>query len=234
MLGCRQDSDSVWCLYRLRWQEAGRWLYRWDRKEADRFMWKRTALLYLKWFSTVTSDTLLVGCSPLVPVYCCSEVFSLAVSGAEMEPYVGLVLNNLVEIINRPNTPKTLLENTGVTVWLQVSFCNTLTFYIELWKKCVVKFHVTLFFLYWNSHYDWSAGIRLSSGGGTYAASVHTTLVSLSPSKQTFDLFWSWFKMQFFTAEVIEGFVFFSNSGVSRSETSGIMRRKIPPSEASV
>ncbi|MGH0181004.1 UNVERIFIED_CONTAM: hypothetical protein FKN15_005558 [Acipenser sinensis] len=33
--------------------------------------------------------------------------------GAEMQPYVQLVLNNLVEIINRPNTPKTLLENTG-------------------------------------------------------------------------------------------------------------------------
>lgn len=50
------------------------------------------------------------------PVYCGSERFSLVVSGAEMEPYVGLVLNNLVEIINRPNTPKTLLENTGLTV----------------------------------------------------------------------------------------------------------------------
>lgn len=33
--------------------------------------------------------------------------------GAEMQPYVGLVLSHLVEIINRPNTPKTLLENTG-------------------------------------------------------------------------------------------------------------------------
>lgn len=33
--------------------------------------------------------------------------------GAEMQPYVGLVLPHLVEIINRPNTPKTLLENTG-------------------------------------------------------------------------------------------------------------------------
>ena len=30
-----------------------------------------------------------------------------------MQPYVGMVLGNLVEIINRPNTPKTLLENTG-------------------------------------------------------------------------------------------------------------------------
>uniref|UniRef100_A0A6Q2WPU4 Importin N-terminal domain-containing protein n=1 Tax=Esox lucius TaxID=8010 RepID=A0A6Q2WPU4_ESOLU len=33
--------------------------------------------------------------------------------GSDMQPYVGLVLNNLVEIINRPNTPKTLLENTA-------------------------------------------------------------------------------------------------------------------------
>ncbi|KAI1229659.1 hypothetical protein IHE44_0010991 [Lamprotornis superbus] len=38
---------------------------------------------------------------------------SLSPPGAEMQPYVPMVLNNLVEIINRPNTPKTLLENTG-------------------------------------------------------------------------------------------------------------------------
>lgn len=31
-----------------------------------------------------------------------------------MQPYVGMVLPHLVEIINRPNTPKTLLENTGM------------------------------------------------------------------------------------------------------------------------
>ncbi|KAG5832586.1 hypothetical protein ANANG_G00292690 [Anguilla anguilla] len=37
-------------------------------------------------------------------------------AGAEMQPYVGLVLSNLVEIINRPNTPKTLLENTAITI----------------------------------------------------------------------------------------------------------------------
>lgn len=42
------------------------------------------------------------------------EFFMLCVSlGAEMQPYVGMVLPHLVEIINRPNTPKTLLENTG-------------------------------------------------------------------------------------------------------------------------
>lgn len=34
-------------------------------------------------------------------------------SGVEMQPYIAMVLNQLVEIINRPNTPKTLLENTG-------------------------------------------------------------------------------------------------------------------------
>lgn len=33
--------------------------------------------------------------------------------GVEMQPYIAMVLNQLVEIINRPNTPKTLLENTG-------------------------------------------------------------------------------------------------------------------------
>ena len=31
-----------------------------------------------------------------------------------MQPYISMVLNQLVEIINRPNTPKTLLENTGI------------------------------------------------------------------------------------------------------------------------
>ncbi|KAI9523344.1 hypothetical protein NQZ68_028368 [Dissostichus eleginoides] len=36
--------------------------------------------------------------------------------GAEMQPYVGVVLPNLVEIINRPNTAKTLLENTAITI----------------------------------------------------------------------------------------------------------------------
>ncbi|XP_053555682.1 transportin-1 [Bombina bombina] len=34
----------------------------------------------------------------------------------EMQPYIPMVLNQLVEIINRPNTPKTLLENTAITI----------------------------------------------------------------------------------------------------------------------
>ncbi len=36
-----------------------------------------------------------------------------ACTGEDMKPYVPMVLNQLIEIINRPNTPKTLLENTG-------------------------------------------------------------------------------------------------------------------------
>ena len=35
------------------------------------------------------------------------------VVGADMKDYIPHVLGNLIEIINRPNTPKTLLENTG-------------------------------------------------------------------------------------------------------------------------
>ncbi|XP_046544808.1 LOW QUALITY PROTEIN: transportin-1-like [Haliotis rubra] len=36
--------------------------------------------------------------------------------GADMQPYVQLALGHLVDIINRPNTPKTLLENTAITI----------------------------------------------------------------------------------------------------------------------
>uniref|UniRef100_A0A8C5FD70 Transportin 1 n=1 Tax=Gadus morhua TaxID=8049 RepID=A0A8C5FD70_GADMO len=36
--------------------------------------------------------------------------------GPEMQPYVAEALRLLVEIINRPNTPKTLLENTAITI----------------------------------------------------------------------------------------------------------------------
>lgn len=33
--------------------------------------------------------------------------------GADMKEYIPVVIGHLIEIINRPNTPKTLLENTG-------------------------------------------------------------------------------------------------------------------------
>uniref|UniRef100_A0A8C4H3T7 Transportin-1 n=1 Tax=Dicentrarchus labrax TaxID=13489 RepID=A0A8C4H3T7_DICLA len=41
--------------------------------------------------------------------------------GPEMQPYIAMVLHQLVEIINRPNTPKTLLENTGTTRWQSIT-----------------------------------------------------------------------------------------------------------------
>lgn len=33
--------------------------------------------------------------------------------GENTRPYIPMVLGELIQIINRPNTPKTLLENTG-------------------------------------------------------------------------------------------------------------------------
>lgn len=40
-------------------------------------------------------------------------VFFVASLGADTKPYIPVVLTQLIDIINRPNTPKTLLENTG-------------------------------------------------------------------------------------------------------------------------
>ena len=40
-----------------------------------------------------------------------------------MRPFVNMILPHLIAIINKPNTPKTLLENTGVLRYLiTVSF----------------------------------------------------------------------------------------------------------------
>ncbi|XP_050313589.1 transportin-1 isoform X2 [Anthonomus grandis grandis] len=36
--------------------------------------------------------------------------------GADTRPFIPLVINQLIEIINRPDTPKTLLENTAITI----------------------------------------------------------------------------------------------------------------------
>lgn len=38
--------------------------------------------------------------------------------GPEMKPYAPIVLPQLIVIINRPDTPKTLLENTGLSLRL--------------------------------------------------------------------------------------------------------------------
>jgi len=44
-------------------------------------------------------------------------------TGADMKPYVPLVLTQLIAIINRPNTPKTLLENTGLCIVHNLLYC---------------------------------------------------------------------------------------------------------------
>ncbi|BFZ16696.1 hypothetical protein BsWGS_19736 [Bradybaena similaris] len=36
--------------------------------------------------------------------------------GPDMQPFIGMVLSQLIDIINRSNTPKTLLENTAITI----------------------------------------------------------------------------------------------------------------------
>ncbi|KAK9497607.1 hypothetical protein O3M35_004303 [Rhynocoris fuscipes] len=41
---------------------------------------------------------------------------SIKLEGDEMRPYIPLVLNQLILIINKANTPKTLLENTAITI----------------------------------------------------------------------------------------------------------------------
>lgn len=83
-----------------------------------------------------------------------------------MQPYVGLVLPHLVEIINRPNTPKTLLENTGTHAHLYT---------LSVWPQVEV---IEFFFHIPNSHHNWQTGLRLSAGSCTTVTAVHQTLVS--------------------------------------------------------
>uniref|UniRef100_A0A8B9ENY6 Uncharacterized protein n=1 Tax=Anser cygnoides TaxID=8845 RepID=A0A8B9ENY6_ANSCY len=44
------------------------------------------------------------------------EFISVGNNATWMQPYIPMVLHQLVEIINRPSTPKTLLENTAITI----------------------------------------------------------------------------------------------------------------------
>ncbi|ETE65694.1 Transportin-1, partial [Ophiophagus hannah] len=61
--------------------------------------------------------------NPLINSVSCVKVPIM--KSIEMQPYVPMVLHQLVEIINRPNTPKTLLENTG-TLQLICLQCTSL------------------------------------------------------------------------------------------------------------
>ncbi|EFX73484.1 hypothetical protein DAPPUDRAFT_307700 [Daphnia pulex] len=44
------------------------------------------------------------------------KLINMMILGYEMHNYIPLFLNQLIAIINRPNTPKTLLENTAITL----------------------------------------------------------------------------------------------------------------------
>lgn len=46
-------------------------------------------------------------------VNCVDSLLGLSFSGEEMRQFVAMILEQLIDIINKQNTPKTLLENTG-------------------------------------------------------------------------------------------------------------------------
>ena len=66
--------------------------------------------------------------------------------GTDMHQYTHLLLDPLIDIINRPNTPKTLLENTAITIGRIGLVCPTqvspfLQSFIRVWyepnkRKC--------------------------------------------------------------------------------------------------
>jgi len=60
-------------------------------------------------FFVVLSDRIIKSQFYLILLLLLLFVFS----GNEMHNYIPLFLTQLISIINRPNTPKTLLENTG-------------------------------------------------------------------------------------------------------------------------
>jgi hypothetical protein len=52
------------------------------------------------------------------------EKLLIVIAGGDTSSYIPLVLDQLVVIINRPNTPKTLLENTGNILFkFMLQFC---------------------------------------------------------------------------------------------------------------
>lgn len=100
-------------------------------------------------------------------------------SGVEMQPYIAMVLNQLVEIINRPNTPKTLLENTGTAqkrifqfpVSRRAPICPIVR------RDAGLSEPNGLSFLRSSSYHHRPPGLRVSSRGCQHAATVYPTLV---------------------------------------------------------
>lgn len=83
--------------------------------------------------------------------------------GPEMKPYVSLVLTQLVHIINQPNTPKTLLENTAITIGRLGYVCPQdvapmLSEFIRPWYVLIV-----VVFFYSNSYILFCTSLRCTS-----------------------------------------------------------------------
>jgi len=66
----------------------------------------------------------------------------LTFTGPDTSAYIPLILTQLIEIINRPDTPKTLLENTGKILYESGSFLERYMIYRVYFetnrKQCVV------------------------------------------------------------------------------------------------
>lgn len=55
-----------------------------------------------------------------------------------MQPYVPIILNQLVVTMNRQNTPKTLLENTGNSEFINMRY-YVILYYFKFCVKIVFK-----------------------------------------------------------------------------------------------
>ena len=77
--------------------------------------------------------------------------------GEETRPYISIVLKELISIINRPNTTKTLLENTGL--------------FKDFFKDPFGDFY------FYSSDYYWTFRISVSSGGCSIFARICEAVV---------------------------------------------------------
>ena len=118
----------------------------------------------------------------------CFSVWS-SVAGQEMQPFVCLVLEQLVNIVNRANAPKTLLENTGelrCIVFVRFAHVGRLLYKVfeillvsSFWaSQGALEFDFFRFFTYFFvSYHHWTAWSRLCCGHCSSFAEIHQTLV---------------------------------------------------------
>ena len=92
-----------------------------------------------EWVKGLLFDILSISSGKMTSIFLSwfSVNYWLYFSGPEIQPFIPMVLNQLIDIINRPNTPKTLLENTGMyDCNIRIgSICDTpyISVYINVW-----------------------------------------------------------------------------------------------------